>query len=135
MAEEQNLQIQETEKQEVESDVERTRARKVFVPRVDIYETDDGIAIVADMPGVTQDSVEIMLEKNVLSINGAVQANAPQEYSLTYAEYQVGDYERRFSLSAEIDQDRIEAKIKDGVLYLHLPKISPTTKKIAVKSG
>ncbi len=136
MAEEtKELQIQDTEKQEVaESGAERTRDRLAFVPRVDIYETDETIVVVADMPGIDENSVDITLEKNVLTINGYVEPVQPENYSLAYAEYRVGDYERSFTLSNEIDQDNIEATLKDGVLTLHLPKIGPTTKKIAVKA-
>ncbi len=136
MAEEtKELQIQDTEKQEVaESGAERTRDRLAFVPRVDIYETEENIVVVADMPGVDEKSVDITLEKNVLTINGYVELVQPENYSLAYAEYRVGDYERSFTLSNEIDQDNIEATLKDGVLTLTLPKVGPTTKKIAVKA-
>ncbi len=136
MAEEtKELQIQDTEKQEVaETGAERTRDRLAFVPRVDIYETDESIVVVADMPGVDESSVDITLEKNVLTINGYVELVQPENYSLAYAEYRVGDYERSFTLSNEIDQDNIEATLKDGVLTLTMPKAGPTTKKIAVKA-
>jgi HSP20 family molecular chaperone IbpA len=129
------LQIQDTEKQEIsEGGAERTRDRLAFVPRVDIYEADDNIVVVADVPGVDEASMDITLEKNVLTINGYVEPVQPEGYSLAYAEYRVGDYERSFTLSNEIDQDNIEATLKDGVLTLHLPKVGPTTKKIAVKA-
>jgi HSP20 family protein len=131
-----DLQVQETEKQEVvESDAERTRDCVCFVPRVDIYETNDAIFVAADMPGVDETSVDITLENDVLTINGYVEPVAPEGYQLTYAEYRVGDYERRFTLSNKIDQERIEATMKNGVLHLHLPKAQPTTKTIAVKAG
>ena len=69
-----DLQSQEVEKQEIdESGAERIRARPVFVPRVDIYETNDSIEIVADMPGVDENSVDIMLEQDVLTITGFVE--------------------------------------------------------------
>jgi HSP20 family protein len=137
MAEEsKDLQVQDTEKQEVaETGAERTRDRRAFVPRADIYETNEGITVLADMPGVDETSVDITLEKNVLTINGYVEYEAPEGYSLAFAEYDVGDYQRSFSLSNEIDQEKIEAQLKDGVLHLHLPKVSPTTRKIAVKTG
>ena len=136
MAEEKNIQVQEGQKQEVvESEAERTRAKPAFIPRVDIYETNDAVALIADMPGVDENSVDITLEKNVLTINGYVEPEAPEDYSLAYAEYRVGDYQRSFNLSNEIDQEKIEATMKDGVLHLHLPKAEPTTKKIAVQSA
>ena len=130
------LQVQEVEKQEVpEIGAERTRARIVFVPRVDIYEANGDIVVVADMPGADETSVDITLEQNVLTINGYVKPEEPEDYSLAYAEYRVGDYQRRFTLSDQIDQDKIEATVKDGVLRLVLPKAEPTTKKIIVNVG
>lgn len=137
MAEEKkDLQLQETEKQEVQdTGAERTRARPAFIPRADIYEVNDEIVVVADMPGVDADSVEVMLERNTLTINGYVKPLELPDYTLAYAEYREGDYQRSFSLSNEIDQSKIEAEMKDGVLHLHLPKVGPTTRKIAVKTG
>ena len=132
-----DLQVQDTEKREVaEADAERTRDRLAFVPRADIYETEDEIVVVADMPGVDEKSVDITLENNVLTINGVVDMEQPEGYSLSYAEYRVGDYQRAFSLSDQIDQEGIEATVKDGVLRLHLPKITEArVKKIAIKAG
>jgi HSP20 family protein len=137
MAEEtKDLQVQETEKQEMaESGAERTRERACFVPHADIYETNDTILVVADMPGVDENSVNITLEQNVLTINGYAALVEPEGYRLGYAEYRVGDYQRQFTLSDQIDRDKIEATVKDGVLRLHLPKVRPTAKKIAVKAG
>ena len=133
-----DMQIQEVEKQEIAEDgAERTRARRAFVPRADIYETNDELVVLADMPGVDENSVEITLEKNVLTINGNVElAQPPDTYNLAYAEYDEGDFVRSFTLSNEIDLNRIEAIVKDGVLRLHLPKIGEAqTKKIAVKAA
>jgi HSP20 family molecular chaperone IbpA len=136
MAETKELQVQETEKQEiVESDTERTRDRACFVPRVDIYETNGDIILLADLPGVNETTVDITLEQNVLTINGYVEPVEPEDYRLAYAEYQVGDYQRSFTLSDRIDQDGIEATVKDGVLHLYLPKAEPPTRKITVKTG
>ena len=132
-----DLQLGEMEKRQVvESETERTRDRLAFVPRADIYGTDNEIVVVADMPGVDENSVDITLENNVLTINGYVEPEQPGERSLTYAEYQVGDYQRAFTLSDQIDREGIEATVKDGVLRLHLPKITEAkVKKIAIKAG
>lgn len=132
-----DIQIQEVEKQEIaESGAERTRARKAFVPRADIYETNDELVVVADMPGVDENSVDLTLEKNILTIIGNVELAQPDNYNLAYAEYEEGDYERSFTLSNEIDLNKIEATVKDGVLRLHLPKIGQARiKKIAVKAA
>ena len=130
------IQVQDTEKQVAETEAERTRDRLAFVPRADIYETDEAIFVVADMPGVGEDSLDITLEQGVLTLNGAVEPQPPEGYSLAYAEYRVGDYVRSFSLSDEIDQEAIGATLKDGVLRLTLPKITEArTKKIAVRAG
>ncbi|GAB4577964.1 MAG: Hsp20/alpha crystallin family protein [Anaerolineales bacterium] len=126
----------ETEKQEVIPDNgERTRARRAFVPRTDIYETNHAIFVVADMPGVSENSVDITLEKNVLTIQGLVEPVYPEGYSVAYAEYEDGDFQRKFTLTDQIDQDNIEATLREGVLRLKLPKIVPTQRKISVKAG
>lgn len=136
MANENQLNVQETEKQEVvESGAERTRARLAFVPRADIYETNEAIVLVTDMPGVDENSLDIMLEEDVLTINGYVEAAHPEGYGLAYAEYRVGDYQRRFTLSNKIDRNSIEATVKDGVLRLYLPKSEPALRKITVSAG
>ena len=131
------LQTQDVEKQEISTNgAERTRARKAYVPRADIFETNEAIVVVADMPGVDQNSLDITVEKNVLSINGFVEPDHPNNYSLAYAEYEEGDYHRRFTLSNEVDQDNIQATVKNGVLRLYLPKIGPAqAKKISVKAA
>lgn len=133
-----DIEVQDTEKQEVEAldGVERTRSGKVFIPRADIYETNDALVIHTDMPGVNEDSVDITLEKNVLTLRGYVEMDAPENYSLGYAEYEAGDYERSFTLSDEIDRDKIEASLKNGVLQVWLAKAGPAkTRKISVKSA
>jgi len=123
MTEEQALQVQDTEKREVaETGAERTRERPAFVPRADVYETGDTIVVVADMPGVDEKSLDITLEDNVLTINAYVEPEMPEGYGLAYAEYRVGDYLRAFTVSDQIDQDGIEATVRDGVLRLYLPK-------------
>jgi HSP20 family molecular chaperone IbpA len=137
MTEEKALQVEDTEKREVaETGAERTRDQLAFVPRADIYETEEAITVVADMPGVDDTSVDITLENNVLTINGYVEPVRPEGHTLAYAEYQVGDYQRAFTLSDQIDRDGIEAVVKDGVLWLHLPKVTEARKrKIAIRAG
>lgn len=125
MSEEKGLELQDAEKQEVDtSGAERTRERLAFVPRADIYETAEAITVVTDMPGVDETSVDITLDKNVLTISGYVEPMQPEGYSLAHAEYNIGDFERSFTLSDRIDREGIEATVKDGVLRLVLPKIT-----------
>ena len=92
--EEKTIEAQKQEITETESeDVERTREFRCFIPRSDIYETKDMIVVVSDMPGVDENSVDITLEKNILTINGYVDINEPEGYSLAWAEFEVGDYQ------------------------------------------
>ena len=121
---------------EVPESSERTRDRRVYIPSVDILERKDDIILYADMPGVNQTSVDITLEKNELTIHGIVDAEIPERHKLVLAEYGVGDYNRVFTLSDEVDKERIQATVKDGVLKLVLPKITAArTKKITVQAG
>ena len=115
---------------------ERTRECRCFVPRADIYEIDDQIVIVADVPGVDERSVDITLEKNILTINAYVDPEDMTGYALQYAEYEIGDYQRSFRLSDEVDREKIEATIKDGILSLYLPKAAAArARKIDVKAA
>lgn len=123
-----------TEVQQAET-TERTRDRRVYLPPTDIYETEDAVTVIADMPGVTRDAVSIELEQNILTIHGNSRDHQPEEYSPAYEEYGIGDFERTFRLSDEIDRDNIEAKLNHGVLTLTLPKAKPSRKKIEVKAN
>lgn len=127
----------EAQKQEIveQNDTERTRDSRMYVPRVDIYETDDAIHLIADIPGADENTIDITLEKNELTIDAEVHAEKPEDYSLTYAEYGIGSFRRKFNLSNEIDQDKIVAEVKDGVLRLKLPKSEKVTQKIKVKAA
>ncbi len=128
--------LMETNKIEaVQNGTEQTRPQTLFVPRTDIYESNDHLLLLADMPGVKQDSVDIMLEHNILTIYGHVEPPAFEGYTLTYCEYGIGDYRRVFTLSNEIDRQGIQASVKNGVLKLVLPKSkSAMPRKIAVKT-
>jgi len=116
-------------------ETERTKNRKVYVPKVDIYETKDSMVLLADMPGVDETSVDVTLEKNILTITGSVEPIRVEGYSLAYAEYDTGDYQRAFNISEEVDQNRIDATVKNGVLKMVLHKAEQAkAKKIAVKA-
>jgi HSP20 family protein len=129
----QDTRIQKREKEGMEK-VERTRAGKVFVPPIDIVETNEDIVLIADMPGVEQKSIDITVEQDVLTIEGRVEPLIPEGYDLTYCEYEIGDFQRSFTLTDTIDRDKIEAAFKNGVLKLRLPKAEPAKpKKIDVK--
>lgn len=128
--------IEVQKQEEVPADeMERTRSRRSFVPRADIYETEKDIIVLADVPSANEKTVDITLEKNVLSITAYVEPAIPSGFDIAYAEYEEGDYQRSFRLSDEIDRDKIEAVVSDGVLRLRLPKSEGAkTKKIAVKT-
>lgn len=115
---------------------ERIQSRKVFVPHVDIVETDEALVLVADMPGVDEQGVDVMVEKNVLTLKGLIAGGVPAGYKLSYEEYGVGDFERSFTIPNEIDREAIHARIKDGVLTLTLPKAPQiVAKKVPVVAG
>ncbi|MDR1394702.1 MAG: Hsp20/alpha crystallin family protein [Deltaproteobacteria bacterium] len=114
---------------------ESTVAEPRFSPQVDIWENDRGLTVVADMPGVEPDGLNIDLNDNVLTIHGQVKA-AAQGGKVISQEFEVGDYYRQFKLSEEIDKDAIAATIKDGVLKVRLPKLAPAQpRKISVVSA
>jgi HSP20 family molecular chaperone IbpA len=130
-------QAMEVQKQEETpaDEMERTRSRRSFVPRADIYETEKEIIVLADVPGANEKTVDLTLEKNVLSITAFVEPAIPSGFEIAYAEYEEGDYQRSFRISDEIDRNKIEAVVSDGVLRLRLPKSQEAaTKKIAVKT-
>jgi HSP20 family molecular chaperone IbpA len=127
----------ELQKKEAEmpEGVERTRPRKAYTPTVDILEKKDEIIVTADMPGIDEKSVDLSLEKNVLTIYGMTDPEPQKTSRPFYAEYGVGDYQRAFTISEEIDRDGIRATVKNGVLRLVLPKAQAAkTRKIEVQA-
>ncbi len=119
-----------------QAQVERTRSTTVYTPDVDILEKEDSIIVLADMPGADEKSVDITLEKDVLSIYARVEPQVPEKHQLLHAEYGMGDYQRSFTISNEIDRDKIQARVKNGVLRLVLPKAKAAlTRKIAIQAG
>ena len=115
---------------------ERTKPGKVFVPRVDIRETDDSMILIADMPGVDEKSVDITLEKNILTITGSVIPPVFEHHRIVHAEYDVGDFERAFTISDEVDRDSIAATVKNGVLAVTLRKAEKVkARKIAITTA
>jgi HSP20 family protein len=130
--------LMETNKQDVAaqgSAAEQTRPHKLYTPITDIYESKEQLVLLADMPGVKQDGVDITLEQNILTIYGHAEQPELPGYNLTYAEYGVGSYKRVFALSNEIDREGIQASVKNGVLKLVLPKSKRALpRKIAVQA-
>lgn len=117
--------IQPREKQEVKSTSEQTTTGPVFSPAVDIFEDENALTLVADMPGVPKENLQIDLHEDVLTISGVPVVSMPQEENLLLQEFEIGKYIRRFTLADTIDQGKIEAKLTNGVLRLTLPKAGP----------
>ncbi len=128
--------LQAKQKSEVTPSAELTKPGPVFTPAVDIFETKKEITLLADMPGVKSGDLDIDLHENVLSLDGNVKAPEGAEEVDVLREYRTGKYYRQFTLSQVIDQSKINAELKDGVLRLRLPKVEAATpRKIAVKSS
>jgi HSP20 family molecular chaperone IbpA len=102
---------------------EQTRPGPVYSPAVDIFETDDVITVLADMPGVKADDLVIDLRESVLTLSGRASAVESGGESVVLREYETGTFFRQFTLSETIDQQKIDAQLTDGVLRLELPKV------------
>jgi len=128
--------LQAKEKSEVSTMTEQTKPGLVFTPDVDIFETEKGLTLLADMPGVKVEDLNIDLKENILTLDGDVKKPEGQNEVELFAEYRTGKYYRQFNLSEIIDQSKIEAKMTDGVLRLTLPKVEAAKpRKIAIKSA
>lgn len=124
------------EKQELATPAEQTKPGPVFTPSVDIFETEQAITLQVDMPGVKPDNLNVDLREDILTLTGDVSADAAALGEKIYVEYETGRYYRQFSLSEVIAQDKIDAKLSDGVLRLTLPKVEKATpRRIAVQTG
>lgn len=113
---------------------ETTSDKPMFSPVVDIWETETGLMLVADMPGVASADLSLDLQDNTLTISGRV-AQPPEGRRTLLREYEVGDFYRQFSLAENINQSAITASLKDGVLKLDLPRVAPAQpRKIEIKT-
>jgi len=107
-----------------------------LAPDVDIYEDAEGISLRADMPGVSRDRLDIQVNKDALTIEGEAKIDMPEGMEALYADVQSTRYRRSFALSGELDTEKIEARLKDGVLNLHIPKRAEAKpRKIEVNAG
>jgi HSP20 family protein len=120
MAERQELQVQK--KREHESRDESTVPARIFLPTADIYETADALNVILEMPGVEKNNVDIQIKDGALRVEGRLDLSKYRGLQPLYIEYNIGHYARTFQLSNKIDQDKIAAEMKDGVLSLLLPK-------------
>ena len=123
-------------KKEVKALKELTHAGPVFIPSVDIFENQDALILIADMPGIEREGVDIHLKDNELTISGRHGKEDRHEVNHIYTEFESGSFLRSFTLSNAIDQGKIEASMKDGVLKVILPKAeSAKPRRIVVQTG
>ncbi len=120
MATAQELSVRD--KKELVSKDEKTVPGRYYVPFADIYETDEALCVVMEMPGVERKDVDIGLENGVLRVDGRIDFSKYEGMEPVYTEYNVGHYTRSFTLSNKINQEQISAQLDDGVLTLTLPK-------------
>lgn len=120
MARSQELEV--TEKKELVSKDEKTVPARYYIPSTDIYETEDALTVVMEMPGVEKKDLEVNLENDVLKVEGRIDFGKYEGLDPLYTEYNVGHYARSFTLSRKIDQQQITAQLEDGVLQLTLKK-------------
>ena len=116
----QELQVQK--KRELEGKEESTIPARTFVPTADIYEDRDSLKVILEMPGVEKGNVDVRVEEGVLFVEGRLDLAKYRGLQPLYTEYNIGNYARSFRLSNAINQDKIGAELKDGVLSLTLPK-------------
>ena len=127
----QELQVQE--KRELQKKEELTAPVRIFVPTTDIYEDEQNLTVVLEMPGVDKEKVDVNLEDGVLTIEGRIDFSKYEAMQPLYTEYNIGNFRRSFRLSSSIDQVQIRADMGDGVLTLTLPKAEQARpRKIAV---
>jgi HSP20 family molecular chaperone IbpA len=120
MAEDQELQVQQ--KREADKGQEATTPTRAFLPTADIFETEDALTVVMEMPGVAKDNVDVTVENGILTVEGRIDFGKYEGLRPVYGEYNVGPFRRSFRLSSSIDQGKINAEMRDGVITLVLPK-------------
>jgi len=132
MAGPQQLQVQK--KREHEKREETTIPARMFVPTADIYETQDALTVILEMPGVEKRNVTVRVEDSLLHVEGRLDLTRYQGLQPLYIEYNIGHYARSFQLSSKIDQTKIGAALNDGVLSLTLPKVEQAKPRVVTIS-
>jgi HSP20 family molecular chaperone IbpA len=132
MAKSQALSVQQ--KKELAPKEEKTVPARYYVPNTDIYETEEALTLVMEVPGVEKKDVSVQLENDVLRVEGRIDFAKYEGLDPVYSEYNVGHYARGFTLSDKIDQDGISAELADGVLMLTLKKAKAALpRRIAIR--
>jgi HSP20 family protein len=121
MAAKQELQVQQ--KRELETKEETTVPARTYLPTADIFETEDALQVILEMPGVQKTNVDVTVQDGILKVEGRLDFSNYRNLQPLYTEYNVGHYSRSFRLSNKIDVNRIGAELTDGVLTLTLPKV------------
>jgi HSP20 family molecular chaperone IbpA len=121
MANEQAMEVQQ--KREAQTQGEKTVPSRFYMPPTDIYETEDALTVVMEMPGVERDDITVKLENGILNVEGHIDYSKYQEMQPVYTEYNVGHFARSFTLSERIDQGEITAELDSGVLKLTMKKV------------
>jgi|SRR5688572_15745313 HSP20 family protein len=117
------------EKREITPAEEHTEAGKFFSPSTDIHETEKAVVVSMEMPGVGKESIDIRLDKGVLTVKGTIDSAKYEALRPIYSEYNVGNFVRTFTVSTKIDSARISASVADGVLTIELPKAAEVLAK------
>lgn len=134
MADQKELQVQQ--KREVDKGQEATAPMRAFMPNADIFETEKALTLVLEMPGVDRDNIDISVENGVLTVEGKINLGKYEGLQPVYGEYNVGPYRRSFRISSRINQDKINAEMRDGVITLVLPKAEEAKpRRIEVRTG
>jgi HSP20 family protein len=120
MADKQELQVQQ--KREVDKAQESTTPTRAYMPTADIFETENALTVVLEMPGVSKDNVDVSVENGLLTVEGRIDFKKYEGLQPVYGEYNVGPYRRSFRISSQVDQNKITAEMRDGVITLSLPK-------------
>ncbi|HEX6363382.1 MAG TPA: Hsp20/alpha crystallin family protein [Albitalea sp.] len=114
----------------------REQDARAVMPRVDVFEDESGITLLADLPGVPRDRLELKVEGDTLLVEGTMEPQTPEGLEPVYAEVRVPKFRRSFTLSRELDTQRIDANLKDGVLTLRIPKAEHAQpRRISVQAG
>lgn len=131
-----NRDIQTTGRSQQVQPTEGAAQQPYVVPPVDVYEDEAGITLLADLPGVSRDGLNVRVDGDSLWLEATAAVSGPDKMELVYGEAQIPSYRRRFTLSRELDTARIEAQLKDGVLRLTIPKAEEAKpRRIAVQAG
>ena len=120
MAAKQELQVQQ--KREIETKEEATLPTRTYVPTTDIFETQDALNVVLEMPGVEKTNIDVTVQEGILNVEGRLDFSKYKSLQPLYTEYNVGNYVRQFTLNEQIDESQIKARMKNGVLEVELPK-------------